>query len=119
MWWRLWLTASMLVLCAGAAAADDLADFNAAVERFSAHHRVVLHYLRTENMDFALVELDRTRAAWGEVADRFGARRPAAITDAPLYTLTFTDIATRLIGATLVLNMGRADVAAQSLAEIR
>jgi hypothetical protein len=119
MWWRSWPAASALSVCASIALADDLDDFNAAVERFSAHHRVVLHYLRTGNIDFATVEIDGMRAAWSEVVDRFGTRRPAAITDAPLYTLTIADVSTRLIGATLVLNMGRAEVAAESLSEIR
>jgi hypothetical protein len=119
MWWRSCVAASLALLCVAPAAADELAEFNAAVEQFSAHHRVALHYLRSENIDFAVIEIERMREAWSEVVDRFGTRRPAAITDVPLYTLTLTDVSTRMIGATLVLNMGRADVAAESLGEIR
>ena len=48
-------------------AADELDDFNAAVEASTNHHRVTLHYLRTENFEFAVMELDRMREAWGEV----------------------------------------------------
>ena len=42
-------------------ATDDLAEFNAAVEEVSAHNRVAIGYLRTENVDFAALEIDRMR----------------------------------------------------------
>jgi hypothetical protein len=119
MWCRPVLAASLSVLLASPLAADELDDFNAAVERFSAYHRVALHYLRTGNVDFAVIELDRMREAWGSVVDRFAGKRPAAITDVALYTLTLTDVSTRMIGARLVLDMGRADVAAGTLDDIR
>jgi hypothetical protein len=121
MWQRLVLVATLLVCLAAArpAAADALGQFNTAVEEFSAHHRVALFYLRTGNVDLAVVELERMREAWGAVVDRFGARPPAAITDRALYTLTLTDIATRMIGVHMVLDMGRTDVAGEALADLR
>ena len=59
------------------------------------------------------------REAWGAVVDRFGARPPEVITDRALYTLTLTDMATRMIGMHMVLDMGRTDVAAEALASLR
>jgi hypothetical protein len=59
------------------------------------------------------------REAWSAVADRFGGDPPAVITDRALYTLTLTDIATRMIGITMVLDMGRTDVAGAALADLR
>jgi hypothetical protein len=121
MWPRLLLAATLLFCLTAArpAAADRLGEFNAAVEEFSAHHRVALFYLRTGNVDLAVVELERMREAWGAVVDRFGARPPDVITDRPLYTLTLTDIATRMIGMHMVLDMGRTDVAGEALADLR
>src|SRR2546423_337538 len=52
------------------AAADDLADFNAAVERAANHNRVALGYLRTDGVDLAVIELERMQAAWGSLVQR-------------------------------------------------
>src|SRR3712207_863765 len=56
---RALLSAITLLWLTVAATADELADFNAAVERASSHHRVVLGYLRTGNVDLAMLELER------------------------------------------------------------
>ena len=119
--WARFLLAAIVGLNVGATplAADELDDFNAAVEEFSSHHRVALAYLRTGNVDFAVMELDRMREAWRAVIDGFGGRRPAAIADQTLYTVTLTDIATRLIGLRLVIDMGRTDVASEALNDMR
>jgi hypothetical protein len=120
MWPRLRLVATLICLAAARpAAADALGEFNATVEEFSAHHRVALFYLRTGNIDLAVVEIERMREAWGAVVERFGARPPEAITDRALYTLTLTDVATRMIGVHMVLDMGRTDVAGEALADLR
>lgn len=105
-----------LALLAGPACADDLGDFNAAVEAAAAHNRIAIGYLRTGNTDLASVELDRLRAAWARVGRL---PRPAAFDDAPLYTAMMTDIATRLITADMMLNAGRPENAQQALLAIR
>jgi hypothetical protein len=56
------------------------------------------------------------REAWAKVA---ALPRPAAFRDQQKYTATMLDIAARLIGTTLVLNLGRTDVARESLAAVR
>lgn len=105
-----------LLLVAMPAAADDLSDFNAAVETAMSQHRVALGYLRTGNVDLAALELDGMRQAWAKVAT---VPRPAAFRDKERYTGTMLEIAAGLVGTTLVLNMGRADVARESLEKIR
>lgn len=95
--------------------ADDLADFNAAVERVAAHNRVAIGYLRTGNVDLASVELDRLRQAFEQVT----ARKRPAVFDGKLYVKTMTDVAVRLVTADMLLNSGRADPARQSLLGVR
>jgi hypothetical protein len=102
--------------CLTAARADDLDDFNRAVEAAMSHHRVATGYLRTGNIDLAALEIEGMRAAWGKVSTL---PMPAVFRDRERYTATMLEVATQLIGATLVLNMGRADVARESLDKIR
>jgi hypothetical protein len=109
-------TGLALALASLPARADDLADFNRAVEAAMNHHRVAAGYLRTENVDLAVLEIEGMRTAWAKVSTL---PRPAAFRDEERYTATMLDIAARLIGATLVLNLGRTDVARESLDAIR
>ena len=106
----------LVLLLLTPAHADDLADFNAAVEAASAHNRVAIGYLRTGNVDLAGLEVDRLRAAWAKVAER---KRPAAFDDNKLYVAMMTDIATRLVTADMMLNMGKPEVARDALLGIR
>jgi hypothetical protein len=102
-----------------AAAADDLTDFNAAVERAAAHNRVALGYLRTHNLELAAVELGRMRTAWGDLTGKFGINPPAALRDNRLYIEALIGVPTRAVAASLMLEMGRSDLAANSLQAIR
>jgi len=113
------LLAAMLAVAPMAGRAGELADFNAAVEAAAAHNRVAIGYLRAGNLDLAAVELERLRAAWAKVSDRFAGRRPDAFAGNALYVTVFTDIATRLVTADLMLDSGRADAAREALAAIR
>lgn len=108
-----------LVLNVGIVGADDLELFNAAVEEFAAHQRAAIGYLRTENVELATIELDRMRDAWGGLTERFGKDRPAAFRDNPRYTIALVDIPTRLVGASLMITMGRPDLARDALAAVR
>lgn len=110
---------ALLILVSAAASgarADDLADFNAAVEAASAHNRVAIEYLRNGNADMAGLELDRLRDAWAKIGAR---KRPAVFAGDALYTVVMTDIATRLVTADLMMNVGRPENARQSLLAIR
>jgi hypothetical protein len=109
-----------LVLFAGAVAAraDDLADFNAAVEQAQSHSRAAIGDLSTGNLDRALFEIDRLREAWTVFEQRFAGKRPAAFDSVPRYTTVFTDIKMRLIAADLMIKMGKPDAVRQSLEAI-
>jgi hypothetical protein len=111
---------TVVILClAGAAQADDLAAFNAAVEAAMRHHRVALGYVRTGNADLAARELERMNAAWNALIDRFGSDRPAALRDNAMYGTVLTDVATRIATIHIVIDLGRLDAAQASLAAIR
>ena len=101
------------------ALADDLADFNAAVETASAHNRVAIGYLRTGNLDLALLEIDRLREAWGAFERRFAGKRPAAFDGNPLYATLWTGVNARFVGIDLMIAMGKPDAVRQSLQAIR
>jgi hypothetical protein len=113
------VTAAALLLAAGAARADDLALFNAAVEDVAAHNRVALGYLRTENVDLAMVEIDQMKEAWGPFAERFGRDRPEKFRDNALYATMLVDVPTRIVTAVIMINFGRPDIAKNSLQAIR
>jgi hypothetical protein len=115
------LLAALVVssLTVASALADDLSDFNAAVETFSAHNRVAIGYLLTGNAELAAAEIDSMRAEWGAIVERFGKDRPAAFRDNPHYVNTFVDVPTRLVGVDLMLMMGRTDLAGTALSAVR
>jgi hypothetical protein len=111
-----------LIVClafAGAAAADALSDFHAAVEKAAVHNRVAIGYLRTGNRDLAAREIEFLGAAWQAVVDRFGAAPPEAFAGNDRYAATLVDVSTRIVTATIVLDLGRGDVARESLDAIR
>lgn len=108
-----------VLLAAAAARADDLAPFNAAMEDVAAHHRVALGYLRTENRDLALVEIDQMKDAWGAFAERFGGSRPAPFRDNKLYVTMLVDVPTRIVTAMIMVNFGRPDIARKALQAVR
>jgi len=101
------------------ARADDLSDFNAAVESASAHNRVAIGYLRTGNVDLASLELDRLRDAWVKLTEHFSGNRPTAFADNTLYSKLFTSVSARLVGADIMLKAGRLDAARNALDSVR
>ena len=110
-----------LALLAGVAAAeaDDLSDFNAAIESASAHNRVAIGYLRTGNEDLASLEIDRLRDSWIRLTERFAGNRPDIFANNALYGKLFTAVSARLVGADLMLKTGRLDAARNGLDAIR
>jgi hypothetical protein len=119
MW--LWSARAAILLLAvcGAAAADELSDFNTAIESAAAHNRVAIGYLRTGNLDLAALEIDRLREAWDRVAQRFTTKRPPAFDGNPLYGPLWTTESTRFVGIDLMIKMGKPDAVASSLNGLR
>jgi hypothetical protein len=114
------MAAGMALLAAlSPARADDLALFHAAMEDVAAHNRVAIGYLRNENYDLALVELDRMKDSWGAFAEKFGGNRPAQLRDSPLYVNMLVDVPTRIVTALIMINFGRPQIATNSLEAIR
>lgn len=107
---------ALALACLMPARADDLGDFNRAIEAAMSHHRVAAGYLRTGNIDLATLEIEGLREAWAKVSTL---PRPAAFRDQERYTGTLLQIAAQLVGISLVLNLGRPDVARETLEQIR
>jgi hypothetical protein len=101
------------------AQADDLATFNIALEDVAIHNRAAMGYLRSDNVPLAHTELDYLRASWGAFSSRFGSSPPERLRDNPQFTQTLVDVPMRAVAADLMLNMGRADLADNSLQAIR
>jgi hypothetical protein len=119
MWLRSARAAILVLALSGSAAADELSDFNAAIESASAHNRVAIGYLRTGNLDLATLEIDRLREAWDRVAQRFTTKRPAAFDGNPLYGPLWTTESTRFVGIDLMIKMGKPDAVANALTGLR
>src|SRR5262249_5735689 len=100
------------------AAGEDLAPFHAALEQVASHNRAAIGYLRTENVDLALTELDRLRQAFGAFAGRFRTP-PVALAGNPLYVEVMVDGQMRIIAASMMIDMGRLDLARDSLQALR
>src|SRR4051812_20056198 len=116
-----WIGMAGVALLAGlgGARADDLALFNAAMEDVASHNRVAIGYLRNENLDLAVVELDRMKDSWGAFAERFSGNRPEPFRDSKLYVTMLVDVPTRIVTAMIMINFGRPEVAKNSLEAIR
>jgi len=104
---------------AGRALADNLDAFNAAIEETAAHNRAAIGYLRTENVDLAAVALQDMQKSWAAFAERFGGNRPDKLRDNELYVTMLVDVPTRIVGALIMINFGRPDIASNSLQAIR
>jgi len=113
------MAGAALVASLGGARADELALFNTAMEDVASHNRGAIGYLRNENLDLAVVELDRMKDSWGAFAERFSGNRPEPFRDNKLYVTMLVDVPTRIVTAMIMINFGRPDVAKNSLEAIR
>ena len=77
---RIAVVAALLALTGTTLAAELPSDLRSLIESFQAHRRVGLGYLRTQNADLAIVEIERLRDRLA--ADR-GKIAPRALTDMP------------------------------------
>src|SRR5262245_3007915 len=97
----------LLALGAVAARADDIDNFNAAVEVASAHLRTAQGYVRTGNVEFATLALERANTAWRDLVGRSAANPPGPLAGNPLFGTTLTTVATHLVAARMFLASGR------------
>ena len=119
--WLRWVSIAVVAaaLAGSAARADNLDLFNAAMEDVAAHNRGAIGYLQNENLDLAVVELERMKDSWGAFAEKFGGNRPAQLRDSPLYVNMLVDVPTRIVTALIMINFGRPDIARNALQAIR
>jgi hypothetical protein len=95
--------------------ADELNDFNAAIETAAAHNRFALGYLRTENVDLASLELERMHSAWVEVMRLYGQNPPAAFRANPRYDATLHEVRFYVTTAIAMLSSGQFGAAREAL----
>jgi hypothetical protein len=95
--------------------ADELNDFNAAIETAASHNRVALGYLRTENVDLASLELERMHSAWVEVMRLYGQNPPAAFRANPRYQATLNEVRFYVTTAIAMLSSGQFGAAREAL----
>src|SRR5262249_54049777 len=116
---RIGIAGMALLAGLGAARADDLSLFNAAMEDVASHNLVALGYLRNENLELAVVEIERMKESWGAFAEKFSGDRPAPFRDNKLYVTMLVDVPPRIVTAMIMINFGRPDIAKNSLVSIR
>jgi len=116
--YRVVLSALLALWLVAPAGADELADFRAAVERASAQYRVALQVLESSGPDETAAEVQRFREAWHAIMDKFGTNRPSAFDDDDLYATTLTEIDARVVGALIVIGIGRREAARDALTPI-
>ncbi len=104
----------LLPWLAGAAPADDQAEFRAAVEQASARYSVAMRTLETRGREETSAEVARFREAWQAVIDRLKADRPD---DEEQAALLF-QVDSRLVGAMIVIDIGSRDAARDALTPI-
>lgn len=107
-----------LVLAMPIARADDLAGFHAALDVARQHSRSALAHLHAGDTPLAVMEISRLRESFGLLIERYGAERQAAHKDKKEYATAVVDIPVRLVTAQMMIDFGRPDIAASSLAAV-
>jgi hypothetical protein len=110
--------ALLLALLTLPLAADELADFHAAVEEAVADYRLAMRVLETRGQDETAAAVHRLRASWQAIGERFGARRPAAFADDENFGAMFMQVDVSLVGVLLVIDLGNRDGARNAMAPI-
>jgi hypothetical protein len=117
------LTVLFLQWPALAAAADELADFHAAVAQASAQYRLAMTTLDTRGREETSAAVQRFRETWQVVIDRHAANRPAPPAgddgdDGDEYAGMFMQVDARIVGALIVIDIGSREAARDALAPI-
>lgn len=112
------LAVAALALAASIARAGDLSQFNAAVDDAAAHNRAALSHLRASSMPLATIELVRLRESFDLLLERYGGELRSARGDDPDYATILVDVPLRIVTAQMMIDFGRPDIAANSLAAI-
>jgi hypothetical protein len=113
------LLVALLAMCGALpAAADELADFQAAVTEATAQYRVAMTTLETRGREETSAAVHRFREVWQTVIDRRGSVRPPAFADDDQFAGMFMQVDARIVGALIVIDIGSRDAARDALAPI-
>jgi hypothetical protein len=114
------LFALALVLACRAlpAAADELAEFHAAVDRATADYRAALQTLDTRGRDETASAVSRFRRSWQAVIDHFSGHHLAALADDQTLGATFTQVDAGIVGALIVIDLGSREAVRAALEPI-
>jgi hypothetical protein len=100
------------------AAATDLEDFAAAVERAEIQYRLALRAVETSGRDQTSAEVALFREAWQEAIAQLDNRRPAEFEDDESYAATMLEVDMALVGAMIVIDIGSREGARAALTPI-
>ncbi len=93
-WLRRWLVGLLLVVLAtGVSRAGELATFLAMASDAMRAARAATHYLRTENVGPAALELARALRAWMRLRERFASAVPDAFDGNPAFPAVLDEVA--------------------------
>jgi hypothetical protein len=112
---RALLLALTLAASPVAAAADDLADFTAAVERAELQYRIALRALDTAGRDETAAEVRLFRETWQDVIARLDNHRPAQFEGDETYAATMTQVDMAVVGVLIVIDIGTRESARAAL----
>jgi hypothetical protein len=105
-------------MCAASAAADELADFHAAVEDATLAYNSAMSTLETKSQDETAAAVHRLRETWRAIGERFGTRRPDGFAGDENFPTMFMQIDVSLIGVLLVIDLGNRDGARAGLTPV-
>jgi hypothetical protein len=115
---RALLLALTLAASPVAAAADDLADFTAAVERAELQYRIALRTLDTAGRDETAAEVRLFRETWQDVIARLDNHRPAQFEGDESYAATMTQVDMAVVGVLIIIDIGSREAARAALAPL-
>jgi hypothetical protein len=107
-----------LTMLAPAAAADELADFHAAVGDATDAYNQAMVTLETRGQAETATAVHRLRASWQAIGERFAAQRPAAFADDENFGAMFMQVDMSLVGVLLVIDLGNRDGARAALTPV-
>src|SRR5262249_3000269 len=116
--WRLAAAMLGLALSVISSRANELSEFNAAVEDAVAHQRIAIGYLRTDNIDLAALEIERARASWTALMAAFKTP-PSPFRDRRAYETALNTAQSQLTTALRRVNAGQTRLAREALASVR
>jgi hypothetical protein len=98
--------------------ADDLADFNAAVEQAVSDYRAAMATLQSRGREETAAAVHRLRAAWQDLTERYAARPPPAFAGDDRMPGLLMQVDMRLVSALIVIDIGSREAAREALAPI-